>query len=218
MKWDSSHLRAALVGVAACAVGGILAAAAVLQFGLFNVAASTAHLPEVTWFVHRVMIHSVGNRSHGIDAPVSVSPTAVAAGFCEYRAHCQMCHGAPGIARDKWANGINPPPPYLIDAPRRWAPNELYWIVGNGVKMTAMPSWNASMTKGQIWSLVAFLEASPRMPPRTYRQWAAGKTCPAPAEVIAALRADPRPASLQAAALPFQPQIDTAPPAGRQHP
>jgi hypothetical protein len=34
-------------------------------------------------------------------------------------------------------------------------------VVGNGVKMTAMPSWSATRTKGQIWDLVAFLEAMP---------------------------------------------------------
>ena len=191
-----SKLGWALAGIVATGLGGIILAAAVLEFGLFNVAASTAHLPEVTWFVHRVMIHSVQHRARGISAPASVAPSEVAAGYCEYRAHCQMCHGGPGVARDKWANGVNPPPPYLVDSRARWTTNQLYWIVSNGVKMTAMPAWSASMSNRQIWSVVSFVETAPKLSAGTYLKWGKSPGCPSASDVVAALGPAGTPANL----------------------
>jgi mono/diheme cytochrome c family protein len=54
-----------------------------------------------------------------------------------------------------------PPPPYLIDSGELWSPAELYWIVRNGVTMTAMPAWDRRLSARETWQVVAFLEALP---------------------------------------------------------
>lgn len=183
-------LGAALAGAFALVVAGCIATAVIVYFGWFDVAASSAHLPPVRWLVHRVMMRSVASRS-GARAPAYVPVAAAAVGLCLYRTHCQTCHGATAIARDKWANGLNPPPPYLIDARTRWSASELHWIISNGVKMTAMPAWKASMSDKQIWSLVAFLETMPDLPSPAYRRWAAAGTCPTGGEFAGLLRTTP---------------------------
>jgi mono/diheme cytochrome c family protein len=180
-------LLAAAAGAGSVIVGGIIVAVLVLEFGWFDISAADAHLPFVRWFVHRVMVHGVGQRAGQIPVPASMSAATVASGLCEYRQHCQMCHGGPAVARDTWANGLNPTPPYLIDSRARWKPQELYWIISKGVKMTAMPAWKMSMTDKQIWSVVAYLENMPRIPPGTYRAWAAAGICPAGADVMKAI-------------------------------
>ena len=81
---------------------------------------------------------------------------------------CVACHGAPGIARAHWTDGLTPSPPYLVDAPRHWTAPEFYWIVANGVKMTAMPAWSVTRSRGQIWDVVAFLEAQPYLSQHDY--------------------------------------------------
>jgi mono/diheme cytochrome c family protein len=63
---------------------------------------------------------------------------------------------------------MTPSPPYLSDAARQWRPRELYWIVGQGARMTAMPAWSESRSDAQLWSLVAFLEAMPYLTPDEY--------------------------------------------------
>lgn len=183
--------RKILIGAAAGAAGlvfaAILGAIAVLEFGWFDIAAGDAHLPFVRLFVHQVMIKGVGKRAPHIRVPATVSVAVVAQGLCEYQQHCQMCHGGPAVARDPWANGLNPPPPYLIDARGHWKPQELYWIIAKGVKMTAMPSWKMSMSDKQIWSIVAYLENMPRIPAGAYRKWSETGQCPAPAEIMQAI-------------------------------
>jgi cytochrome c553 len=114
-----------------------------------------------------------------------------------------MCHGGPGVARDAWANGLNPTPPYLIDSHSHWTPQELYWIVSKGVKMTAMPSWKMSMSDKQMWSIVAYLENMPKIPPGAYRSWALSGECPSGADLVKVIQAQIPPK----AELP-QPRLD----------
>lgn len=155
-----------LAWVAAGAVGGG-AAMAVVELGLFDTTASTPHYPVVGWAAHRAFISSVKRRA-GEMGPVSFTPQEVTAGFRQYDHDCVMCHGAPGVPRADFTAGMTPAPPYVIDAARRWTPAQLYWILAEGVKMTAMPAWRASRTDAQVWDDVAFLEALPYISAKQY--------------------------------------------------
>ena len=72
---------------------------------------------------------------------------------------------------------MEPSPPYLLDAPRRFTPQELFWITQNGIKMTGMPAWGGKMSDEKIWSVVGWLEASTRLPPQLYSQWRTQRRC-----------------------------------------
>jgi mono/diheme cytochrome c family protein len=128
------------------------------------------------------MIHSVKRHAKRIAAPPTVSAAQVREGFCVYEAHCVACHGAASVARQRWADGMEPQPPYILDATEKFTPTELFWIVRNGIKMTGMPSWRDTLTDAQLWEVVAWLEASRRLPPQTYVEWRAGGICRATAQ------------------------------------
>lgn len=164
---------------------GILAAGAVLaiivelvgglaieQFGLFDVSASTAHPNVVRRLVHRTMVRSV-ERQATATPPSQIGAGTLFAGLCAYHRHCETCHGGPATARSAWANGLYPTPPYLLDAHSRWTASQLHWIISNGIKMTAMPAWKASMSDRDIWNVVALLEALPRLSANDYSRTAA---------------------------------------------
>ncbi|HEY5289366.1 MAG TPA: cytochrome c [Caulobacteraceae bacterium] len=154
-------------GVCALAAIGI-GALVVVEGGLFNATASTPHIPIVAVAAHTAFIRSVEVRAEGIKTPAHFTAVEVKAGFRDYDASCSSCHGAPGVSNAGWAHTMTPPPPYLEDAARRWRPRELYWIVGQGVKMTAMPAWAEVRSKDQVWDLVAFLEALPYLSAADY--------------------------------------------------
>jgi mono/diheme cytochrome c family protein len=165
-------------------VGGLTALAAAgaialiyTQSGFFDVAASKPHTRIVAWVTHETMLHSVRRRAARIKAPAAFRAEQVASGFCLYDRHCVACHGAPAVGRQPWANGLLPGPPYLIDAPRQWSPAELFWITRHGIKMTGMPAWGETLSDPQVWNVVAFVEAMPRMPPQTYLRWRASGRC-----------------------------------------
>jgi len=157
--------------LAAWIVAGAVAGAgalAVIEGGLFDATASTPHYPLVGWAAHAAFISSVKARAGDIAAPGHFSAAEVTAGFHDYQADCALCHGGPAVSRTPWVQGMTPTPPFLIDAARSWTPSQLYWIVGQGIKMTAMPAWRAVLTRGQVWNLVAFLEALPYLSGEDY--------------------------------------------------
>jgi len=167
MLWRWLGARHLLLGVLLGIISaGLVAGAigfAVIVFGLYDAAATSPHSLPVAWVVHTTMIRSVRLRAHAMGFAPRVTAADVALGARLYGARCQVCHGGPGIARAQWANGLNPNPPYLLDAAQRWSPQEMRLIVGEGVKMTAMPAWRFSMNDRQLWALVAFLRALPKL-------------------------------------------------------
>jgi mono/diheme cytochrome c family protein len=166
--------------IVVAAFGLLFAPLAVLLFvrsGLYDVGASSPHTKFTEWLTHDTMVHSVRRHANSITAPAEFTPEQIEAGFCAYETHCVACHGAAGVARQEWVSGLEPAPPYLLDIDQRFTRPELFWIVKNGIKMTAMPSWRSEMSDAQIWSVVAWLEASEKLPPQTYVRWRAAGLC-----------------------------------------
>jgi mono/diheme cytochrome c family protein len=145
---------------------------AVVFSGGFNVAASVPHSSVETWVFSTTMKNSVQRQAKGIMAPASIPEEQVRRGFAKYRDSCVYCHGAPGVDATDWAQGITPEPPYLPDTVRRWQPAELFWIVRNGVKMTAMPSFAEHLSDQDIWGVVGFIQRLPGMPDAEYARLA----------------------------------------------
>ena len=163
-------------------VGAALAAAlavvtALFGLGVYNIAATEQHTRPVYLMLEAGMRRSV--RFHARDVVVpTLSDTALAhRGRALYDAHCVRCHGVPGVAPESFALGMTPPPANLAYAARDWPPRELFWVVKYGIKMTGMPSWKNDMSDAEIWDVVAWLEASPKLPPETYLRWRAGRRC-----------------------------------------
>jgi mono/diheme cytochrome c family protein len=150
---------------------------AYVKSGVFDVAASRPHSKLVEWITHETMINSIKRRAPDVAVPTHISTARAMGGFCQYEAHCVACHGAPAVAREQWVNGLNPAPPYLLDATQQWKPRELEWIVRNGIKMTAMPAWRESMSDRQITDVVTFVAVMPKMPPQTYLRWRTAGVC-----------------------------------------
>lgn len=145
------------------AAGGVAVAlgSAVAWFGLYDVSARVNHPPPVAWFVHLVMERSVGAHAPHGTVPDLSDKARIVRGAAHFMSGCAGCHSAPGEAASPLAKGMLPAPPPLYSAARDFTPNELFWIVENGVKMTAMPAWPVNGRDDEIWDMVAFLEALP---------------------------------------------------------
>jgi mono/diheme cytochrome c family protein len=170
-------LKPILIAAAAGLILAVGGAFAFVKSGLYDVAASYPHSKLTEWLTHETMIHSVRRHAALITGAPSFSAGQVVAGFCQYEAHCVACHGAAAVAREQWVSGMEPAPPYLLDVQQRFTQPQLFWIVKNGIKMTGMPAWKNEMSDAEIWDVVAWLEASAKLPPQTYAQWREGRRC-----------------------------------------
>jgi cytochrome c553 len=152
--------------------GGVLVGAGVLAAlggavfawsGLFDVAATTKHSWPVEWLLHYVMQRSVALHAPLLAAPNLTDPVLILRGATHFASGCAPCHGAPGELASPIAQQMTPVPPGLYSADRDFTPSQLFWIVKNGVKMTAMPAWPAQQQTDEIWAMVAFLEQLPHL-------------------------------------------------------
>ena len=157
-----------VAGGAAVLLAMGVGALTVIEFGLYDTASTVPHPKLVSWALHTTFKRSVALRAQGTAAPHAFTPAQVDAGFQQYVADCEMCHGGPGVSRAVWVRGLTPTPPFLLDTAYRFTPAQLDWILERGVKMSAMPSWGETRSHDQIWSIVAFLEALPNISPAQY--------------------------------------------------
>ena len=170
----SNRTRLMLKTAAATLVAaGALAAAGgfvVFKAGWYNIGATALHTQPVHDLLEQGMRESVEYRSRGISVPQQlVAPQRIAAGALIFHAKCAQCHGAPGFAQADHGQAMQPVPGPLVDAARRWKPQELYWITRHGIKMSGMPAWEFHLTDQQLWDVVAFMQHLPTLTPAAYR-------------------------------------------------
>ncbi len=169
-------MKTVLATLLSAAVLAVAGGAAYIYLGGYNVAATDQHWPATYWVLDQARIRSIKARASGLTAPLNYDEeTKVAGAAGHFSEHCATCHGGPGIKPSIWAEGMYPAPPNLKEAALRYTPGELFWILKNGIKMSAMPSM-ASDGDEMLWSTVAFLQKLPTMSDDDYNDlWMASQ-------------------------------------------
>ncbi|UOA29364.1 c-type cytochrome [Pseudosulfitobacter sp. DSM 107133] len=164
--------------LAALAVFGAVAGAAVVGFGLYNVSGRQDHFPGVGWLLHTTFKQSVRLRApDAAEVPQDIgNADRIRLGALHYQSACAFCHSVPGQPRSATARAMNPPPPHITEATADWEPQQMFWIVEQGVKMSGMPHWPADGRGDEIWSVVAYLNAVPDMTAQEQTQLTGGKS------------------------------------------
>ena len=152
--------KTVLYTLGALAVAGGLAGGATVAFGLYNVSARAGHLPPTYWALHTTYRNAVDLYSGAPETPAPDldDPALIELGARHVERACAMCHAVPGKTRSATVRGMNPAPPHITDAVGTWSPQELHWIVYEGVKMSGMPQWPSSRGD-DVWAVVAYLRA-----------------------------------------------------------
>jgi hypothetical protein len=150
-------------------------AAAVYFFGGFYSVAATEEVAPVAWALAQIRQASV-DRHATEGPPVSLDDAAaVRTGAHAFATRgCINCRGAPGVKWAKFSEGMQPSPPDLKEVVNDREPQQLFWVIKNGIKMTAMPSFGATGVPDQeIWSMVAFLKKLPTVSEEDFKTWSA---------------------------------------------
>jgi hypothetical protein len=151
----------------------VLAAAgtALVWFGFYDVSARVPHWDITLQAIEFVRDRSIIVHSRGVATPV---PEDQAKGALLYREDCIHCHGAPGISPEPFSQGLYPAPANLLSGAiqSEWNSAQLYWIVGNGLKLTGMPAFASIYEKEEIAAVIALVERLPKMSPAEYKQMA----------------------------------------------
>ncbi len=132
--------------------------------------------PVATWappmplerFLVKTAMHATINHEETPIHLTNVSDGSLIAGAQIYRQDCAVCHGLPDQPATAVAEGMYPHPPQFfrpnakkIDDPA----SEVYWKVKNGIRLTGMPGFRASLNDKQVRELAGFLEGATSLPP-----------------------------------------------------
>jgi mono/diheme cytochrome c family protein len=165
----------AFIGLLAIAL--VIAGAVYFFGGFYSVAGSAEDPGIVKWAVVRVRTASI--QHHATDNPPANfnDPAMVQEGARAYLAQgCRACHGAPGMKWAKFSEGLHPDPPDLKDVAPELSPQQIFWVIKNGINMTGMPSFAAAGAKDEdLWKIVAFVKKISDVSDADFKSWTAGQ-------------------------------------------
>lgn len=152
---------------------GSIAAAGALAFfagGFYDITAVQQHPGWVFRAIGVGRDMLVALEADADEVPADFAPVADARNVALYRKHCTQCHGAPGVAPEEFALGMMPVPSNLVAAGRERPPEEIYWFIRYGLKMSGMPAWSMRMSEADMWRITALVEAFPTLSPAAYAE------------------------------------------------
>lgn len=138
--------------------------------GWYNISANSEHNELTMKLIETTKDRSIHHHARDIVQPDLQDSSMLLTGFIHYDSLCLPCHGAIGISRERFALGMYPLPPELVEETDEWSLSELFWITKNGIKFTGMPAFGDLVSDQHIWSLVAFMQNLPGMSYYDYRE------------------------------------------------
>jgi len=106
---------------------------------------------------------SIQSRQKTLKNPLSITPGDLSEARKQYMDHCAPCHAKDGSGKTEMSAGMSPEVPDLrADHIQKLTDGELFYIIENGVRFTAMPAWD--MSDRHNWQLVALIRRLPNEP------------------------------------------------------
>ena len=77
---------------------------------------------------------------------------------------CKMCHGIRGNGNGRLARGLEPAPRNFTceETMKSLSDGQLFWVIKNGSKGTAMPAHKFTLSDKDIWQIIHYLKSFTR--------------------------------------------------------
>ena len=151
-----------VVGICLLLLGGYLF---VTRGGIF-MGTKGGPLPMEQLIMNKALAASIGQSSQD-QAPLPADETNLLAGAHVYSQNCAGCHGQldqPAVGMGK---RLYPHPPQLLPPGEGVTDDPVgttHWVVKNGIRFSAMASFEGTLTDNEIWQVSQFLRNADKLP------------------------------------------------------
>jgi len=159
------RLRWFLLGAASLIVIAMLAGTLVL-WNAHGFSAREQPTAVETWFARIARSAAIPAGARTTVNPVPNTPQTLADARAHWADHCAICHANDGSGDTIMGRRTYPPAPDMrLAATQRLSDGELFYIIVNGVRLTAMPAWGrgSAHDEQESWKLVHFIRHLPQL-------------------------------------------------------
>lgn len=139
------------------------------QFGGAPVATSAPPMP-LEKFLADTALRATLKKEAPKEIPLKADDATYAAGARIYRENCAVCHGLANQPVLAPAKGMFPPPPQLFKTEEMVTddpPGVTFWKAKNGIRLSGMPGFSASLSDVQLWQVSLLLANADKLPAST---------------------------------------------------
>lgn len=124
--------------------------------------------PVEVWLARKARYLAIPLSDRDRANPVALTPEVLHEGLAHFADHCAICHANDGSGQTPIGRGVYPKAPDLReDATQSMSDGELFWVIHNGIRFTAMPAWGEGDPALDMdsWKLVHFIRHLPQLSP-----------------------------------------------------
>lgn len=118
--------------------------------GSYDAAATDPHATVIRRAFNATFHQSIERHAGEVVAPEALSPHMMEVGASVYASIGARRQGAPKQVRSPWATEMRPEPPEVTEAAAECQPEEVFWIVRHGIRMSGMTSRESVLLNGSI--------------------------------------------------------------------
>ena len=118
------------------------------------------------WVAHRMRDASMPRDAKARQNPIAGTPEVLAEARAHWADHCAGCHANDGSGDALTGKRTYPPAPDMrLPETQRLTDGELFYIIQNGIRLTAMPAWGGGSAHDEedSWKLVHFIRHLPHL-------------------------------------------------------
>jgi mono/diheme cytochrome c family protein len=146
-----------------------------LGYRLFTTGFSAKTEPHaIEVFMARQIRHlAIPIEQRNASNPVAFSPDLLQEGLAHFADHCAVCHANDGSGKTPIGKNVYPKAPDLrLSDTQSMSDGELFWVIHNGIRFTAMPAWGEGdpAQDKDSWKLIHFIRHLPQLTPEELDQ------------------------------------------------
>lgn len=133
-----------------------------------------ANVTPPRWERHIAMTaldRSIERHAPRVNNPIPPTDENLIDGMKLYVMSCAECHGGLDRKPAAMAGSFYPPAPSLIVRPLDDPEWQVFYTVRTGIRYTAMPAWEKTMSEQDMWKITGFLTRVEKLPPAVQEYW-----------------------------------------------